>query len=408
MLKKGYLKAIPFLALAAAIAGMFVARAIVSISMIVMVIYALIFTDPRKTFTSFFKDPILVALSLIFFGYLFSSLYSTEDHGYLMERLRLKLPFLALPVAFASLNKKISQPVFYSLLYFFLIIVSATTIIVIIKYAADFKEINIAYVQGRVMDTPFNHIRYSLMVSFAIFIAYYLFGLKFFLRYPWERWLIAGLGFYLMCFLHLLAVRSGLVAFYLCVFYLIFNHIFRRRQLKTALCLSTIVLMLPILAYVMLPSVKAKITYMKYDLDQLLLFRNASGFSDGGRIISIKEGMSIFKENFIFGTGVGDLKHEMSEKLKEAPEDPPDYLLPHNQFVFVAAGTGIAGLLIFCLGIFLPLFNRKNLGNILFICFYIIVLSSFFTEATVEEQMGTAFYLLFLLLMHGYIQSENS
>ncbi len=98
----------------------------------------------------------------------------------------------------------------------------------------------------------------------------------------------------------------------------------------------------------------------------------------------------------------------MSEKLKEAPEDPPDNLLPHNQFVFVAAGTGIAGLLIFCLGIFLPLFNRKNLGNILFICFYIIVLSSFFTEATVEEQMGTAFYLLFLLLMHGYIQSENS
>jgi O-antigen ligase len=408
VLKKGYLKAIPFLALAAAIAGMFVARAIVSISMIVMVIYALIFTDPRKTFTSFFKDPILVALSLIFFGYLFSSLYSTEDHGYLMERLRLKLPFLALPVAFASLNKKISQPVFYSLLYFFLIIVSATTIIVIIKYAADFKEINIAYVQGRVMDTPFNHIRYSLMVSFAIFIAYYLFGLKFFLRYPWERWLIAGLGFYLMCFLHLLAVRSGLVAFYLCVVYLIFNHIFRRRQLKTALCLSTIVLVLPILAYVMLPSVKAKITYMKYDLDQLLLFRNASGFSDGGRIISIKEGMAIFKENFIFGTGVGDLKHEMSEKLKEAPEDPPDNLLPHNQFVFVAAGTGIAGLLIFCLGIFLPLFNRKNLGNILFICFYIIVLSSFFTEATVEEQMGTAFYLLFLLLMHGYIQSENS
>ncbi len=408
MVNKGYLKAIPFVALAAALAGMFVARAIVSISMIVMIVYAVVLTDPRKTLAIFLKDRVLVALSLIFFAYVLSSIHSTEDDAYLMERLRLKLPFLAVPFAFTAIKKNISPRLFYSFLYYFLILVIATTIIVVIHYAANFEEINISYSHGRVMDTPFNHIRYSLMVCFAIFIAYYLFVVKFSPYFLWERWLIVVGGVYLICVLHLLAVRSGLVAFYMCIFYLILNHIFRRRELKTALLLSTVVLLLPLLAYALLPSVKAKINYMKYDLDQLLLFRNASGLSDGGRIVSIEKGAEIFRENFFFGTGIGDLKQEMRRKLAQATEDPPDHLLPHNQFVFVASGTGIVGLMIFCFAILLPLFNRKNLNNILFVCFYIIVISSFLTEATLEEQMGTAFYLLFLSLMHVFNQSENT
>jgi O-antigen ligase len=147
---------------------------------------------------------------------------------------------------------------------------------------------------------------------------------------------------------------------------------------------------------------------MKYDLEQLLLFKNASGLSDGGRILSIEKGMQLFRENILTGVGIGDLKHAMTKKLEYAPEKPRDFLLPHNQFVFVAAGTGLIGLIVFCYAIFLPLFSSRNLKNILFVCFHIIIISSFFTEATIEEQMGTAFYLLFLLLMYVFIQSESS
>jgi len=244
------------------------------------------------------------------------------------------------------------------------------------------------------------------MVSFAIFVGYYLFVQNFFIRFTWERWMIVVFSLYLIFFLHLLAVRSGLAAFYLCVIYLIFSFIFRRRQLKTAMLLAAGAIILPVLTYFFLPSVKAKVNYMRFDIEQLLLFQNASGLSDGGRILSIEKGMELFKEHFFTGVGIGDLKLEMTRKLEVAPEHPRDYLLPHNQFVFVAAGTGILGLLIFCFGIFLPLFNRKNLNNTLFVCFHIIIISSFFTEATIEEQMGTAFYLLFFLLLYEYIQSE--
>ena len=408
LVPKAYLQAIPFLALAAGIAGMFIARAMVSISMIVLICYALLLVDPRKTFRAFFNDRVLVALSLVFFLYLLSCINSTEDQPFYLERLRLKLPFLALPVAFTVFKGNLNDRRFSLLLYFYFVVVAITTFIITIQYAADFEVINNAYMQGRVIDTPFSHIRYSLMVAFAVFTGYYLFIHKKVIRYDWERWVIAAISAYLIFFIHLLAVRSGLVAFYACVLYLIFRFIFQSRQLKSALLLTAVVLLLPILTYLLLPSFKAKVNYMKYDLQQLLEYKNASGLSDGGRILSIEKGIALLRAHPFTGVGVGDLKQEMKRELENAPEHPRDSLLPHNQFVFVAAGTGIFGLLLFSTCIFLPLFNRKNMSNMLFVCFSIIILSSFLTEATIEEQMGTAFYLQFLLLMYVFLQSKES
>jgi O-antigen ligase len=403
---KKFLPLIPFVAIAAAIAGLFISRALVSISMIVLVAYAVVMSNPVTTFRSFYSDKILLTLWFVFIIYLVSGLNSTEDPAFLLERLRLKLPFLALPVGFAVFRKNFAPRIFYLLIYFFLLLVTITALLLTFQYILHYEKINNLYVEGRVMKTPFNHVRYSLMVSFAIFTGYYLLLKKFTFRYEWEKSLIAGCSVFLIFFLHLLAVRSGIVGFYLCLVYLIFNFIFRHRQLKTALVLSATIILLPVLMYALLPPVKAKVNYMKYDLAQLLLFNNASGLSDGGRIISIEKGMELFREHFWTGVGVGDLEQEMKLKLDAAPEHPRDELLPHNQFLFVGASAGIFGLLMFCFAIFLPLFNRKNINNVLFVCFYIIILSSFFTEATIEEQMGTAFYLLFFLLLYKYIQSE--
>ncbi len=408
LVPKAYLQAIPFLALAAGIAGMFIARAMVSISMIALICYALLLVDPRKTFRAFFNDRVLVALSIVFFLYLASCINSTEDRPFYLERLRLKLPFLALPVAFTVFKGNLTDRRFCLLLYFYVVVVAITTFIITVQYAADFEIINNAYMEGRVIETPFSHIRYSLMVTFAVFAGYYLFVEKKVIRYAWERWFIAALSIYLIFFIHLLAVRSGLVAFYACILYLIIRFIFKSRQLKTALFLTGVVVLLPLFTYLLLPSFKAKVNYMKYDLQQLLEHKNASGLSDGGRILSIEKGLTLLKAHPFTGVGIGDLKQEMKRELEKAPEHPRDSLLPHNQFVFVAAGTGFIGLLVFCGCIFLPLFYRKNLANILFVCFHIIIFSSFLTEATIEEQMGTAFYLQFLLLMHLFLQSEQS
>ncbi len=407
MWRKPNLTAIPYVALAAAIAGLFVSRAMPSIAMIALIVYAVVLTDPRKTFRAFFHDRVLVALSLVFFIYVFSALNSTEDKGFLLERIRLKLPFLALPVAFTVFKNNISLRQFHSYLYLFVFLVVITSLTVCIEFYKDFHSIMVAYSQGQVIDTPFNHVRYSLMVAFGIVTSFYLFSKDFYIRYRWERWLILLAALFQIYFLHLLAVRSGIAALYLCGFFTIIYLIFSIRQMKTALLLTVVIIMVPVIAYVTLPSVKARMNYMQFDLEQLFTFNNASGLSDAGRILSIEKGIELFSEHPLTGVGVGDLAQEMKKKLDTAPEHPRDILLPHNQFVFIAAGTGIFGLLVFMAVIVLPLSVKRNFHNWLFICFHIIILSSFFTEATIEEQMGTGFYLLFLLLMYIFIQSDE-
>lgn len=406
--RKPDLTAVPYISLAAAIAGLFVARAMPSIAMIAMVAYALLLTDPRKSFSLFLRDRVLIALWLVFFVYLLSGINSTHDHEFLLERIRLKLPFLALPVAFTVFKNKISPNQFYSLLYFFLMLITVTAIIISFSFYKNFSSILIAYGQGRVIETPFNHIRYSLMVSFGIITGFYLFTKKFFIRYSWEPWVILGVIFFLIYFQHLLAVRSGIVAIYLCGIYMVFYFLLSIKKLKTALLLTLIILLFPVAAYFSMPSMKARADYMRFDLEQLFFFNNASGLSDAGRILSIEKGMEIFREHPLIGAGIGDLRVEMKKKLDAAPEHPRDVLLPHNQFVFVASGTGMFGLLIFIFAIVLPLSRKRLLTNWLFICFHIIIISSFFTEATIEEQMGTGFYLLFLLLMYVFIESNES
>ena len=118
--------------------------------------------------------------------------------------------------------------------------------------------------------------------------------------------------------------------------------------------------------------------------------------------------MELVREHPLAGVGIGDLARERKKKLETAAEQPRDILLPQKKIEFIAAGTGVFGLLVFMAVIVLPLSVKRNLHNWLFICFHIIILSSFFTEATIEEQMGNGFYLLFLLLMYIFIQSDET
>jgi O-antigen ligase len=312
-----------------------------------------------------------------------------------------------MPVALIVLRKKITSLQFCSFLYLFLVLTVISSAIITAKFMSDFKDVLKAYSEGRVIETPFSHVRYSLIIAFGVICGFYLYSKKFFLKYAAERWLILAATLYLIFFLHLLAVRSGIAGLYICGIYMVVYTLVRIRNPKVALLIAMIVLVFPVVSYFTIPSVKTKINYMKFDLEQLFLFKNASSLSDGGRILSVEKGMELFQEHWLTGVGVGDLRVEMQRKLEQAPEHPRTWLLPHNQFVFVAAGTGLFGLLIFTAAVLLPLFYRRCNRQWLFVCFNIILLSSFLTEATVEEQMGTAFYISFLLLLYFYFRYKN-
>jgi hypothetical protein len=83
-----------------------------------------------------------------------------------------------------------------------------------------------------------------------------------------------------------------------------------------------------------------------------------------------------------------------------------DRKLPHNQLLWTLATTGLIGLSLFLLAFFYPLVINRHYTNWLMLVLHLTIFSSFFTEATFEEQIGAGFYLTFLLVLMNQMRHD--
>lgn len=386
------------------LSGILFSRALSSIGMAGLFGLAVLHPDVVTHIRIFFKSPVLWGFSLLFLIYLLSGLYSDNLNDWRI-RINTKLAFVALPFGFILLRNQ-SLRSFHLFLYVFFWLATVTSIGVLVRYLRNFEIVNFNYSLGQVMETPYSHVRFSLIICFAVFVGWYLYQSDFQPLFRGKTLVLIAVLF-LILFLHILAVRSGLFAFYLCSVFTLLRYIYLNRKWWMVLPLLAAMLLLPFSAYRLLPSFKEKIHYMRYDLETFYKNKNTHGLSDAARILSIQNGIKIGVENFWLGVGVGDLQQEADKYYAEYPDIPSEKRLPHDQFVFVFAATGIIGLLVFCVAIFLPLFYKRSYMNPLFVCLNIIVFSSLVTEATFEEQIGTCFYLVFILLFYNQFTQEK-
>lgn len=203
--------------------------------------------------------------------------------------------------------------------------------------------------------------------------------------------------------LHILAVRSGILGLYIGLLFWLVVYVWQQKKYGVGLVVFVGLLLLPVLAYQFSPALQNKWKYMVYNWNE---FRkgNINYQYDGMRYMSIVNGIEVWKEHKLLGCGAGDLTEEVHLRYGKTFPDllSENQLMPHNQIVWTAASTGAIGLVLFLLAYFVPLIHNKNYRHLLFATLSIIVFSSFLTEATLEEQMGTAFYLLFALLFISY------
>ncbi len=355
----------------------------------------------RGHIRSYLSDKAYWIISLMFFIVLFSGVITeTGNWDYWGERIRLKIPFLLFPFAFAAIPA-LSDRAFKGILYAFVGILFFTCLGVGVNYLINFEEINKLMHQGQPMPTPRNHIRFSLLLAYSIIAAFFLYRKKFILKYSWETPLMLGISGILFLFLHLLSVRSGLAAFYITAAILILQKAWVSKRYLTGLALIALMAAVPLIAYNTIPSFKAKVDYSIYDRWIRKHDLSQSDYSDGARVISLKIGMEIGNEHPVFGAGAGNLRQEVKDRYAEKfSEIEPK--MPHNQLVSVYAGTGVVGIVLFLLAFFFPLFYRKAFRNTMFLSFNIIVFLSFMVENTIENSIGIAFYLFFLLLNLNY------
>lgn len=340
-----------------------------------------------------------IAVSLPFFLVLISWGWSS-DWSYTLERLRIKLPFLVLPLAFASMPPLRKREI-YTILYFLLVIMSIISVYVLLNFAANFESIMGEIGRGGHLPTPSNHIRFSLMLALAILGGAALWSERFHLKSFNERWLIGGLTLFLFAFIHVLSVRSGLVSLYIGLFAIGGWFILVKKKYVLGLAGIAAIVALPVLAYLTIPSFKLKVDYAKWDY---LQFKQGTGrhYPDAERFASMKVGLDIAREEPIIGVGAGDLRREVRQRYESGEAGNYQFIMPHNQLVSVLAGTGLLGLGLFLTGFFFPLLYRKNYKNPMLLALHALIFSSFFVENTFENNFGVSLFLFFLLLGLNY------
>lgn len=359
------------------------------------------FEEGWKKFTEYKAFPII---SIFFFLVLISIFYS-EDSTYLLERLRLKLPFLILPVCFAVLPC-FTKREYFGLLYFLVLFIGFSCVITGFQYLADFENITLNMRRGHSIPTPMNHIRYSLVIAFSIVAGIWLLKNEFYLKYKREKYLLTGLVVFLFVFMHVLSVRSGLLALYLSLLFFAAHYIYETKNYVPALVGIGTLVLIPLIAYQTIPSFKNKIDYSIYDMK---MHRQGTGehYSDSERLISLKVGIAIGNDHKVIGVGAGDLKKEVRKIYETDYPLVSETKMPHNQFVSVYAGSGIIGLIFFVCTFFFPIFYRKNYEDPLLVVLHLIILTSFMMENTIENAIGIAFYIFFLLIALNYHSGKS-
>ena len=381
-----------------------------SVCMIALLVLGLIEWNPERAFPlrfnrafgrnwrSYLRYRPYLALSAFFLLVLVGG-FDLQDPQYWQERLRLKLPFLLFPFAFASIPP-FSRRQYLGLFYFLLLLLSYSSIDVGIHYWQHFEPINQAMQRGQPIPTPMSHIRYSLLLALGVMGGAYLWWRGYYWRHPGERYLILGLTLFLFGFLHVLSVRSGLLTLYAAILLWSLYYVWRTGRIIVGAGTRIALLGLPLLAYQYVPSFRAKARYAIYDLERYAVGEGAT-YSDSERLHSLQLGIEIGCDHLLLGVGAGNLRREVHRRYAQRYPNQPAKM-PHNQFVSVFAGSGLLGLLLFCLAFFYPLFYRHNYREPLFTLLHLVVLISFLMENTLETSIGVALYCTLLLVGLNY------
>jgi len=359
----------------------------------------------KENWFKFWKTPLFWAPSLLFFIVLVGALYST-DFRYSFERLQLKLPFLVLIFAFFCLPR-LTRRSYFGLFYYLVILLFLTNLGIGANYLLHFEEVNAAIEMGQPIPTPRNHIRYSLLLGLGVLSGFILVYKNFHFRWKAERWMLAAFSLFNFIFIHILSVRSGLAVMYCSLFIWVVVYMFTQKKYLLGLVTLTIVASAPIIAYQIIPSFQSKINYANWELHEFMAGRTSKS-SDQGRWRSLDVGYELFKKNPVLGVGAGDFKREIYKKYDTLYPDLQRKIMPHNQFLFVAGGSGLIGLLIF-LGAFLyPFLVRDHYRNPFFAILLLTFFLSFLVENTLENSIGIGFFCLFLGMGLSYLTGPDS
>ena len=375
--------------------GLFVSRALLSISMFLFTGACLIHKDLTNQLMRFVRNPFLIGLCLLFL-IPFITWFWSEDKEIWWRFIRIKLPLILFPLAFAG-TWQLTARQWNTIAWFFLILVFSGSCWSLWQYVMNMNEINESYLRAKVIPTLFenDHVRFSLVVCMAVLLSFRLLSRQ---TTKLERSSLIALILFFVVFLHILSARTGLLSLYILLFIGACYLVFSIKSTRSVIIICLVAVVMPLVAWLLVPTFQNRIRYFMYDLSFVRSEAYLPGANDGNRIISIKAGWHTMQQH-PFGTGAGDVMKATNEWYRQNIPGmlPTDKIYPSSEWMMYGSSAGWPGFILFTLIMLLPFFQRIRSGRFYWVGLNAICAFSFIFDIGLEVQFGVFIYVFMVL-----------
>lgn len=405
----GWRQPILFVSMITMLAGVLFSRAMLSIGLIVFIITCLVHKNVMVQLKAFFFSPMLWSMSLLFFVPLISGFWS-DNHTKWLDIVRIKLPLLLFPVCFAGL-KNFGQKNWEKISYSFLILVSTGVCWSLWQYFQNIEIINAGYLKASTIQTPLgnDHVRFSLLVTIGILNAAFLL----FKKGNRQGKVVTGLLIFTILFfisyLHVLAVRTGLMCFYIGLFGFIVWLAWTQRNKKRYTWILSLVFLLPVISYFVIPTFQNRVKYLMYDLSLVRKNVFVPGSNDGNRFLSIQAGWQLMRQNPVTGVGFGDIEKETNKiyEVNNPDATAADKILPSSEWMMYGAGAGWPGFVLLSFSMLVPFFIKELRNNVAWLLINIFIAFSYLFDIGLEVQYGVFVHAFILLWWYKWLRLQQ-
>lgn len=137
-----------------------------------------------------------------------------------------------------------------------------------------------------------------------------------------------------------------------------------------------------------------------WETQQYFRTGDPSGHSAMQRIEYWKTSILIIKDHPLLGVGTGDMNiaFERQYEIMNSPLKPEFRWRSHNQFLSIAVGFGLLGLVWFLFALFYPPIRLGRMSDYFYLSFFVIMMVSMLSEDTIETQAGATIFAFFTSL----------
>ncbi len=406
-LKNEWRSHIIFILMILMMVALFFSRVALSAGIIAFTAVSIIHPDYKKQFRYFFASPLLWGMSLLFFLPLISGLWSSDKQEWWLM-MQIKLPLFLLPLAFAG-KLNLTKKQWEWLSYIFIGLVTAASIWSMAHYINNMEETHQGYLRSKTIVTPLenDHVRFSWLISVAALLSGWLVIAK---RKEQQltTWILGITVAWLIIFLHILAARTGLICFYIMLAGVGFWFVAKKSKWQYGLLLLLIIMSLPFVAYQTLPTFQNRVKYFLYEFDYFKKTNYLPGANDAVRVISIKAGWNVMKQQPVTGVGFGDVISETKKwyGINYPGMTEADKIYPSSEWMLYGAGAGWPGLIVFLFVMCIPFFTKTH-DSLLWILLNSTAAFSLLFDIGLEVQFGVFIYSFLILWWWQWLKAEK-